>query len=226
MWILQTYSFFCILFEERRINLQRFAEVGMAAYVSVDRERHGQMARDKDIEAGAKAIAADLALPGWGRKKLARVVGDHLDWFDAVEARGLTWNDMTRLLFAAGAKGRGNRPISVGTLSSAVWRKRKNTLASLQSARTQTNALIAPPQNGPRKGIGSRSVLVGGEPPAPAISGKISKTSIERRTATESTPQIIRTSKIAALKPPENKRASKAETLAFMKRAAAMRRKD
>jgi hypothetical protein len=96
------------------------------------------MATNKDIEAGAKAIAADLARPGGGRKKLARVVGDHLDWFDAVEARGLTWNDMTRLLFAAGAKGRGSRPISVGTLSSAVWRKRKKILASLQSARTRT----------------------------------------------------------------------------------------
>jgi hypothetical protein len=137
---------------------------------------------------------------------LARVVEDHLDWFDAVEARGLTWNDMTRLLFAAGAKGLNGRPISVGTLSSAVWRKRKKIPTSMPSARTRTNARIAPPQNGPRKGIGGRSVLVGGEPPAPAISEKISKTSIERRTATRSTPPATRnSSKVAALKPPGNK---------------------
>jgi hypothetical protein len=185
------------------------------------------MARDKDIEAGAKAIAADLALPGGGRKKLARVVEDHLDWFDVVEARGLTWNDMTLLLFAAGAKGLNDRPFSVGTLSSAVWRKRKEILTSLQAARTGTKARIAPSQNGPRKGIGSRSVLVGGEPPTPAISDKISKTSIERRTATGSTPPATRnSSKGVALKPPGNKPTPKAETLAFMKRAAAMRRKD
>jgi hypothetical protein len=185
------------------------------------------MATNKDIEAGAKAIAADLALPGGGRKKLARVVEDHLDWFDAVEARGLTWNDVTRLLCAAGAKGRGSRPISVGTLSSAVWRKRKEAQTSMPSARTRTNARIAPPQNGPRKGIGRRSVLVGGEPPAATISEKISKTSIEPRTATGSTPPATRDlSNGAALKPPGNKPASKAETLAFMKRAAAIRRKD
>jgi hypothetical protein len=185
------------------------------------------MARDKEIEAGAKAIAADLALPGGGRKKLARVVEDHLNWFDAVEARGLTWNDVTRLLFVAGAKGLNGRPISVGTLSSSVWRKRKEAQTSIQSARTRTDARIAPPQIGPRKGIDGRSVLVGGEPPAPAISGRISKTSKERRTATGSTPPATRnSSKIAALKPPGNKPASKAETLAFMKRAAAMRRKD
>jgi hypothetical protein len=185
------------------------------------------MARDKAIEAGAKAIAADLALPGGGRKKLARVVEDHLDWFDAVEARGLTWNDMARLLFAAGAKGLNGCPISVGTLSSAVWRKRKKILTSLQSARTRTDARIAPPQNGLRKGINGRRVLLGGEPPAPAISDRISRTSKERRTATGSTPPATRnSSKVASLKPSGNKPASKAETLAFMKRAAAIRRKD
>jgi hypothetical protein len=84
------------------------------------------MAINNEIEAGAKAIAEDLRLPGGGLKKLARVVEDHLDWFDTVEARGLTWPDMSRLLFAAGAKGRNGRPFSVGTLYSTVWRKRED----------------------------------------------------------------------------------------------------
>ena len=40
------------------------------------------MAASKEIEAGARAIAEDLRLPGGGLKKLARVVDDHLGWFD------------------------------------------------------------------------------------------------------------------------------------------------
>jgi hypothetical protein len=84
------------------------------------------MITSKEIAAGAKAIAEDLRLPGGGLKKLARVVEDHLGWFDTVEARGLTWADMSRLLFGAGAKGSNGRPFSVGTLYSAVWRKRED----------------------------------------------------------------------------------------------------
>jgi hypothetical protein len=83
------------------------------------------MARGNDIEEGAKAIAEDLKLPGGGLKKLARVAENHLGWFDAVEARGMTWGDMIRLLFAAGAKDQ-NGLFTVGTLSSTVWRKRED----------------------------------------------------------------------------------------------------
>ena len=78
----------------------------------------------KEIEAGLKAIAEDFNLPGGGQKKLARLVEDHLGWFDAVEARGLTFDDMGRLLFAHGVKRKSGRPFSVGTLSSTLWRKR------------------------------------------------------------------------------------------------------
>jgi hypothetical protein len=84
------------------------------------------MAKNNEIEAGAKAIAEDLRLPGAGLKKLARVVEDHLAWFDKAEARGLTWADMSRLLLAAGAKGKNSRPFPVGTLYSTVWRKRED----------------------------------------------------------------------------------------------------
>jgi len=81
--------------------------------------------KDRDLEKGAEAIADNLKLPGGRRKKFSRVVEDHLAWFDAAEARGLTWADMSIVLAAAGATGDDGSPLSVGTLSSAVWRKRK-----------------------------------------------------------------------------------------------------
>lgn len=82
------------------------------------------MAKKLDIEAGARAFSEDLRLPGGRQKKLARVVERHLLWFDAAEAQGLTWDDMIAVLAAAGAKRKNGLPLSRGTLSSAVWRKR------------------------------------------------------------------------------------------------------
>jgi hypothetical protein len=100
--------------------LQRFAEVEVCPYVKDNVTGVVWVLTNKQIEAGAKAIAEDMMLPGGGRKKLSRVVSDHLDWFDAVEARGLTWADMSRLLLAAGAHGSDGGTIPVGTLSSTV----------------------------------------------------------------------------------------------------------
>lgn len=88
----------------------------MSPYVNHDVTGVVQVLSNKQIEAGAKAIAEDMMLPGGGRKKLARLVSDHLDWFEAVEARGLTWGDMSRLLFVAGAYGSDGRAIPVRTL--------------------------------------------------------------------------------------------------------------
>jgi hypothetical protein len=114
------------------------------------------MAKNDEIEAGAKAIAEDLRLPGAGTKKLARVVEDHLDWFDKTEARGLTWADMSRLLFAAGAKGKNGRPLPVGTLYSTVWRKREDAkrigggiaLSSKSTTGIQGSTQESPPRKG------------------------------------------------------------------------------
>jgi hypothetical protein len=89
-------------------------------------DRSSSVATDKEIEAGAKAIVRDLSLPGGRRKKLARVVEDHLGWFATVGARGMTWVDIAQVLSAAGATGQNGRTISVGTLSSTVWRKRES----------------------------------------------------------------------------------------------------
>ncbi|MBR0724113.1 hypothetical protein [Bradyrhizobium manausense] len=82
------------------------------------------MASNKELEAGLRAMAEDFQLPGGGRKKLARLIAVHLWWFDAAEGRGMSWQDMIRGLTAAGVTTRGGRPLSVGTLSSTVWRKR------------------------------------------------------------------------------------------------------
>lgn len=86
--------------------------------------------KNRDIEAGAKAIADDLKLPGGRRKKFARLVADHLEWFDLAEARGMTWDDIIAVLAAAGVKRDNGLPLSRGALSSTVWRKRQETLVA------------------------------------------------------------------------------------------------
>jgi hypothetical protein len=80
------------------------------------------MATNSDIEVRLRAIVEDFRLPGGGLKEIGRLVANHLDWFEAAEARGMTWRDMIRALSAAGVTGREGKPLSVGTLSSAVWR--------------------------------------------------------------------------------------------------------
>ena len=86
--------------------------------------------KNRDIEAGAKAIADDLKLPGGRRKKLARVVAEHLEWFDRAETRGMTWDDMIAALAAAGVRRDNGLPLSRGALSSTVWRKRQEALVA------------------------------------------------------------------------------------------------
>ena len=85
------------------------------------------MANNKELESGLKAMAEDFHLPGGGHKKLSQLVAGHMHWFDAAERRGMGWRDMIRALTAAGVKGKGGEPLSVGTLSSTVWRKRAET---------------------------------------------------------------------------------------------------
>lgn len=79
---------------------------------------------DEAIKEGARRIAAALRSPG-GQIKLARVVGAHLDWFDLVQQRGLSWDQIIRVLANAGATRENGLPFSRGHLSSAVWRARQ-----------------------------------------------------------------------------------------------------
>ena len=83
-----------------------------------------EMAKDKELERGLKAMADEFRLPFGGRMELSKLVAGHLDWFEAAERRGLRWPDMIRALAAVGINGRNGKPLSVGTLSSTVWRKR------------------------------------------------------------------------------------------------------
>ena len=175
------------------------------------------MAKNNEIEAGAKAIAEDLRLPGAGLKKLARVVEGHLDWFDKAEARGLTWADMSRLLFAAGAKGKNGRPFPVGTLYSTVWRKREDAkrigrgIAS--SSKSTTGIQGSTQESPPRKGRMD---------PAPIRSGNVElprKPKGRLKIPDASTGQSSPTNSAKA--PP--KASSNRDLLAFMHRSANVR---
>jgi hypothetical protein len=85
------------------------------------------MARDKELETGLRRMSEDFYLPGGGRMKLSRLVAEHLGWFDVAERRGMGWRDMIRALTAAGVVGRTGKHLSVGTLSSTIWRERDKT---------------------------------------------------------------------------------------------------
>ena len=101
------------------------------------------MVDNKELESGLKAMAEDFHLPGGGHKKLSQLVAGHMHWFDAAERRGMGWRDMIRALTAAGVNGRGGKPLSVGTLSSTVWRKRAETEDVMSRADRQ--APLRPP---------------------------------------------------------------------------------
>ena len=100
------------------------------------------MASNKELEAGLKAMVEDFHLPGGGRKKLSQLVAGHLAWFDAAEQRGMGWRDMIGVLTAAGVTRRGGKPLSIGTLSSTVWRKRSEAAEEAEPRRGRLN----PPQ--------------------------------------------------------------------------------
>lgn len=175
---------------------------------------------NKQIEAGAKAIAEDMMLPGGGRKKLARVVSDHLGWFDAAEARGLTWADMSRLLLAAGAHGNDGGAIPVGTLSSTVWRKRSDAASSASAASTKTQAagrVSAGMSQAERTHVvQSKSTSRAGDQNSVARTRSQHASKAKQRTSqpAKPTPRIT----------PSNTTTSNAQTLAFMQRAASIRR--
>jgi len=175
---------------------------------------------NKQIESGAKAIAEDMTFPGGGRKKLARVVNDHLDWFDAVEARGLTWGDMSRLLLAAGAKGRNGRAIPVGTLSSTVWRKRSDAASPISPASDKIRGIG---RASPRLGQAERPHVI----PSKLTNRAGDQNSVVRtksKHASKAKQPATQPAKLASRTAPSDTTTSKAQTLAFMKRAASIRR--
>ncbi len=179
-----------------------------------------QVLSSKQIEAGAKAIAEDMMLPGGGRKKLARVVRDHLDWFDAVEARGLTWGNMSRLLLAAGAHGSDGRAIPVGTLSSTVWRKRSDAASPVSPASSKIRSTGRP---SPRMGQAERTHVIPSKP-TNHVGDQNSVARTKSQRASKAKQRTAQPVKPAARTAPSDTTTSKAQTLAFMKRAASIRR--
>ena len=192
------------------------------------------MATNNEIKAGAAAIAEDLRLPGGGLKKLARVVEGHLDWFDKAEACGLTWADMSRLLFAAGAKGRNGRPFSVGTLYSTVWRKReavKRIGSGIASSSKSTTAIQGSKQKMlPRKGRLDLAPIRSGNVELPREPRQVRRSTSEKpeRHSNKEERKKVEASTERRLSPTKSgtilsKASSKKDLLAFMQRSAAVR---
>lgn len=183
------------------------------------------MATNNNIEVRLRAIVEDFRLPGGGHKKISRLVANHLDWFDAAEARGMTWRDMIKALCAAGVTGREGKPLSVGTLSSAVWRKR-----AVRSGRTTnpdhavetSKPCFAPQAEGRTRAAPAPSPGRIPEPASkPRWSTKIRGTGIERSldrskgVNPQARPQAIE----------DNAAPSAGDVLAFMKHAASLRKR-
>ncbi|MDU0954219.1 MAG: hypothetical protein E6614_02420 [Bradyrhizobium sp.] len=170
------------------------------------------MAKNKELEAGLKAMAEDFHLPGGGRMKLSRLVDEHLGWFAAAERRGLGWRDMTRALAAAGVTSGGGKPLSIGTLSSTVWRKRAE-------AEEMTDAPVGKVRSNGRQVEAPRAVTApsGGKlvrkKPAPSL--RIDDRTKAGRAAGAAPQRVV----IEARANP------KKDVLAFMDRARAVRRR-
>ncbi|MET4520196.1 hypothetical protein [Bradyrhizobium sp. I1.7.5] len=112
------------------------------------------MPSNKELEAGLKAMTEDFHLPYGGRKRLSRLITSHLWWFDAAERRGMSWRDMIGALTAAGVCGKGGQPLSVGTLSSTVWRARTEKEPGVDNQRREQDfesEAIQPRAKSPRK---------------------------------------------------------------------------
>ncbi|WP_454642880.1 hypothetical protein [Bradyrhizobium liaoningense] len=171
------------------------------------------MVSNKELEAGLKAMADDFHLPGGGRKKLSRLVVGYLWWFDAAEQRGMSWQDMIRAMTAAGVTGRGAKPISVGTLSSTVWR-----------VRTKDREASGAPE---QERLGQAPILPIGQPLRSTKSRGSRQTQQGRRKASPQNDDGALTDRPASKRSAGGDRLGRAnkDVLAFMDRARAVRRR-
>ncbi len=172
------------------------------------------MASNKELESGLRAMADDFHLPGGGQMKLSKLVAGHLDWFDAAERRGMSWRDMIRAMTAAGVTGRGGKLLSVGTLSSTVWRKRAE--AADKMSRASRRPRLAPAGPAPqhlRLPKGTKR-LSAGQPPR-------SKGSASRPFDDQA--QVSRQSLAPSKRSARKVRSQNKDVLAFMDRARAVR---
>jgi hypothetical protein len=174
------------------------------------------MASNRELETGLKAMVEDYHLPGGGRKKLSQLVAGHLAWFDAAERRGMGWRDIIKVLTAAGITGRRGKPLSIGTLSSTVWRKRTEPAEG-----TDHRDRERPSRPGP-VGLPQRPLRERKHAPAEEFRGK-------KRTINQ---QGTDRGMVGRLVPPASKRSNaqggeriNQDVLAFMDRALSVRRR-
>ena len=180
------------------------------------------MAKNKDIESGAQIVAEDFKLPGGRRKAVAKLVKDHLSWFDAAKARGMAVEDILSLLTSAGATYQDGSSINFDTLSNALWRKRNGTSVEptkinkvqprrpndVAGGRTVKPTNVHKPQakHRPRQPVHpidpNKTAKLGGDLVTSGVPGKKPHTRV----------------------PVEKPKASSADVLGFMRRAAAIRR--
>lgn len=197
---------------------QTFAEGTKAAYLLCGAEED-VMASNKELEAGLKAMAADFHLPADGRLKLSKLVAGHLHWFEAAERRGMVWRDMIRALAAIGVTDKQGKPLSIGTLSSAVWRKRAEVKVAVEAAdRTGRN-----PRLSSTNAVAVRSGSAKKSKPQQAGQLQRSMRSASRQNgdpAQPVRPAALRSKGQLAEVRPQNR-----DVLAFMDRARAVRRR-
>jgi hypothetical protein len=179
------------------------------------------MAKDKDIESGARAIAEDFKLPGGRRKAVAKLVRHHLSWFDAAKDRGMAVDDILRLLTRAGATYEDGSSINFETLSNALWRRRNaDTVEAPQRDKARA------PE---KKDAGGRAVKVANSlkpaakhrprrPTHPIDDNRAAKPG--GGLATDGLPSKKPHARVQS----EKAKTSSADVLGFMRRAAAIRR--
>lgn len=180
------------------------------------------MAKNKDIESGARMVAEDFKLPGGRRKAVAKLVRDHLSWFDAAKARGMAVEDILSLLTSVGAIYEDGSSINFDTFSNALWRKRNG--ASVEPTKIDK---VQPHR--PNKIASGRAV----EPsnvhkPAAKHRPRQQVHPIDPNRTAKPGGDLV-TSGVAGKRPHarvegEKPKASSADVLGFMRRAAAIRR--
>ncbi|RDE07710.1 hypothetical protein [Pelagibacterium lacus] len=172
---------------------------------------------DENLIDGARSIAADMQLPHGRRLKLAKVVDNHLVWFEKARARGLEWSDIVDLLYKAGVARSDGRPLSRGHVSSLVWRKQQakpsHEIPSVPADRrpVATGRMINVPDD------------LNDETGAPSENRITQEHSPEERPQQSKRTGSVSSSKAKASKS-SKEHSDRNEIVAFMRRAAQLRR--
>lgn len=170
---------------------------------------------DVDLLKGAEAIAADVQGPEGQRLKLARVIDVHLDWFELARRRGLEWNDIVALLFRAGATRSDGRPLSRGHLQSLVWRKQQAQHSVGEKTVAREELPSSPAKRTARSPAEGGQTARRGRKPSPAKEGEAPARALPERRDGSAAPEGKPGTQPAA-----------EEVLAYMKRAARLRREE